>query len=124
MEIENGEEKKELAYFMALLGGAMLGEVDLVREMLDKGMNINGIIANTSFSKTIEKDPDSHPTVSQFDTPLLVAVKSTAHNKVIKLLLERGADAELRDENGKTALDIARERKLYDVVKILESHEI
>jgi ankyrin repeat protein len=117
------ERGKELAYFFALLGSTMLGEVETTKEMLDKGVNINGKFSDYEIEMEIEKDPDSHPQFSKLDTPLLVAVKSIAHNKIIKLLLERGADAEMKDENGKTALDIAKERKLFDVVKIFEDYK-
>jgi ankyrin repeat protein len=120
----NMKQEKDLAHFFALLGSVMLGEAELTKEMLDKGVNINGKVPDYQIEMEIEKDPDSHPHVSHFDTPLLVAVKTLAHNKIIKLLLERGADAEMKDENGKTALDIAKERKLFDVVKIFEDYKL
>ena len=115
------EKRKKLAAFFALLGSTMLGELEITKEMLDKGVNVNGRFID--FEEKMEKDSDTHPTISPLDTPLLVAIKSIAHNKIIKLLLERGADTEMKDENGKTALDIAKERKLSDVVKIFEDYK-
>jgi Ankyrin repeats (many copies) len=120
-KIMKEDNKKDLACFFALLGSTQLGEIERVKEMLDKGVNVNGRVPD--YGIEMEKDPDSHPTISELDTPLLVAVKSIAHNKIIKLLLEYGADAEMKDENGKTALDIAKERKLFDVVKIFEDYK-
>jgi ankyrin repeat protein len=52
----------------------------------------------------------------------LVAVKSSALPQIVQLLLERGADATVKDENGKTPLEIAQDRKLTDVVNLLEIH--
>ncbi len=115
------EKRRNLAYFFTLLGSTTIGEIDITKEMLDKGVNINGKLID--FDDILDKDPDVHPTISHFDTPLLVAVKSIAHSKIIKLLLERGADSDMKDENGKTALDIAKERKLFDVVKIFEDYK-
>lgn len=116
------DKRKKVASFFTFLGGVMLGDVEKVKEMLDRGENVNGKFIDFEFDGT--KDPDSHPMIAETDTPLLVAVKSIAHTKVIQLLLERGADVTARDENGKTALEIASERNLMDVVKILETCEI
>jgi Ankyrin repeat len=78
----------------------MLGKVELTKEMLDKGVNVNGRILDYKIAieveTEIEKDSDSHPQFSEMVTPLLVAVKALAYNKIIKLLLERGADTEMK----------------------------
>ena len=48
-------------------------------------------------------------------------------SKIVKVLLQRGANPDLRDEDGKTALDKARERTDEDhtqVAQILESPSV
>lgn len=112
--------KKRLSSFFTLLGGVMFGDVKKVEKMLDQGEDVNGRFIDLGFDS--EKKPDSDPVIAETDTPLLVAVKSSAQPKIIQLLLERGADVTVKDENGKTALEIAKERKLTDVVRILETH--
>ena len=57
-------------------------------------------------------------------TALLEAVilgnGGAGHTEVVRLLVEAGADRSIRDPNGKTALDIAREKQQAAVVRILE----
>lgn len=48
-------------------------------------------------------------------TPL-VAAAAAGHAAMVKLLLERGADPELRDGNGKTAADVATRGAFFDVL--------
>lgn len=112
--------KKRLSGFFMLLGGVMFGDVKKVEKMLDKGADVNGRIIDIDFD--YEKDPESSPTIADTDTPLLVAVKSSALPEIVQLLLERGADTTVRDEKGRTVLEIAKERKLIDVLAILETH--
>jgi ankyrin repeat protein len=40
----------------------------------------------------------------------------------VKLLLDLGADVSIKDENGETALDIAKKNKDKEVIKLLEEH--
>ena len=42
------------------------------------------------------------------------------HTEVVRLLVEAGANREIKDPAGKTALDIAREKKQAAIVRILE----
>jgi hypothetical protein len=112
--------KKRLSSFFMLIGGVMFGDVKKVEKMLDQGTDVNGRIIDIDFN--YEKDSESGSTITDTDTPLLVAVKSSALPKIVQLLLERGADVTVKDENGKIPLEIAKERKLTDVVNLLEIH--
>ncbi len=42
------------------------------------------------------------------------------HNEVVKLLLDRGARRDVSNPQGRTARDIAEERKHSAIVKLLE----
>ena len=50
------------------------------------------------------------------DRPPIVAAAAAGHTEVVKLLLERGADPELRDRNGETAADVAKKAAFVDVL--------
>ena len=39
---------------------------------------------------------------------------------IIKLLMRNGANPNLKDKNGSTSIDIAEDRKLFDVVSYLK----
>ena len=55
------------------------------------------------------------------DTPLMVAC-GNGHEAVARLLLERGADATLRDMDGHTALFTARAYERASIVALLKAH--
>jgi ankyrin repeat protein len=52
-------------------------------------------------------------------TPLMLAVESGSERSIV-LLVERGADPKVKNKEGKTALDLAREKRLGNVVEYLE----
>ena len=114
------ETKKKLGNFFTFLGGIAFGDIKKVEKMLDQGEDVNGRIIDIF---KLEIDHEDNPTIADTDTPLLIAVKSGALPEIVQLLLERGADVTVKDENGKTPLEIAKERKLIDVVSLLEIHE-
>ena len=53
------------------------------------------------------------------DTPLIIAA-SKGHEKAVKVLLANGADRELTNKFGDTALDIAEEGGKKDIIELLE----
>jgi ankyrin repeat protein len=53
------------------------------------------------------------------DTPLILAA-GREHEKVIKVLLANGADKELTNKFGDTALDIAEEKGHKEMIELLE----
>jgi len=66
-----------------------LGNVEKCKILLEAGCNIN---ERNAFGQT----------------PLIIAIKSELFNEdIIKLLLQNGADASIKDNEGKTALDYA-----------------
>ena len=55
------------------------------------------------------------------DGTLLMWAAAYGHEQTVRMLLERGADASLRDDRGKTALAIAREQNQAAVVDLLKA---
>ena len=53
------------------------------------------------------------------ETPLMSA-SYEGHAKVVGALLDAGADIKLKNDGGYTALDLARKRRKYEVVALLE----
>jgi len=99
----------------------MFGDVGKVEKMPDHGADVNGRVIDLDFN--YERDAESS-LITDTDTPLLVAVKSSALPQIVQLLLERGADTTVKDENGKIPIEIARERKLTEVIELLENHKV
>jgi ankyrin repeat protein len=52
----------------------------------------------------------------------LMSAASGGHTDIVRYLLSQGADPALKDENGKTALDYARQSGANDIVKLLEQY--
>ena len=100
---------KKLGDFFKLIGAVGFGDVDKVKEMLDKGVDVNSRFVDLNYEG--ENNLGNNSAITETDTPLLVAVKSTANPEIIKILLEYGADSSIRDENGNTAIEIIKNRK-------------
>jgi len=76
-----------------------LGKVDVTKVLLENGADPNVTLQSL--------------------TPLHVAAFA-GYPDIVELLLKHGADPSIRDSDGKTALDFARESNRKDVVKIIE----
>src|SRR6266542_2212430 len=77
------------------------GRTDVVRVLLARGVDPNRVYAN--------------------DLTALMWAAGYGRATTVKVLLEAGARADLRDNRGKTALDIAREQKHDEIVRLLET---
>ena len=85
----------------ALLRAAMIGELSVVKVLLDRGVDVNS--------------PDQ-----QGRTALMEAAFGN-HCDVVNLLIDRGADINATDRDGWTALMEASSKGFYDIVKVLMS---
>ena len=73
--------------------------------------------------KALKKYPDyiNIPYASNGNTPLHVAVWN-GHKDIVELLLAQPAiDTQLKNKNGKTALDLAQEKNLTEIVNLLQN---
>ncbi|RSN68323.1 ankyrin repeat domain-containing protein [Candidatus Korarchaeum cryptofilum] len=117
-----------------LLKAAARGDLEKVRELLDKCADVNArdefgctplrhaaTIGNIDIVKfLVERGADIDAKDKFGFTPLHCAT-SGGHLDIVKFLVERGADVNARDEDGRTSLDLARKYDRLDVVEFLEN---
>jgi ankyrin repeat protein len=105
-----------LKNLFALLGSIIMGEIEMIRQMLNKGVDVNARLQDFSL-KMLDLD-SSIAKISVSDTPLMVALKYRVDFEIIKILFENGADINLTDQNGKTSVQIASESRLANVLEL------
>ena len=130
----------------ALLCACSYGKADIVKAMMDRGINVNrkvetesplGTAASNGHADVVElllsdKKAEVDVREEQYNmTPLIMAAQKLVHNvmgmpepkggyaRTVKLLLEAGADVDAQDKNGCTALILASSRGYADIVKLL-----
>ena len=96
----------------ALIVAAQYGHLEAVRCLIAQGANVNLIQWTDTM---IFNRPD------QAESALHKAIKG-GHEAVVALLLEKGADVNLQDANGKTCLDLARELGKDSILRLLHEH--
>lgn len=112
------------------------GQEDVARVLLDAGAEVNGAKGETSplhwavweeqpnlklVKLLIERGADVNGQDRLFKESPLHSAARYGNVELTKLLLEAKADPKLKESLGKTPLDLAKERKHQDVVKLLES---
>jgi len=116
-----------------LMAAAHAGQTDIVRALLAKGADIAAVDRLKKNAMTYAAgqgrtevvvlllragvDPNA---VYAHDLTALMWSAGYGQTATAEALLAAGAKAELRDDRGKTALDIAREGNFVDTVKLLE----
>ena len=118
---------------MSLQEAAAVGDVDLVRSLIEKGVDIEG--REDSFFKTalhwaaisghkdivellLDKGADVDARTVGRETPLHYATQR-GHVEVVELLIAKGADINAKNNRGQTPLDIAIRQNREDIVKLL-----
>lgn len=91
--------------FLAIVNA---GYFEIVEFLVANGADINQAHQNQSSSD-----------MASYFTPLMVAAMN-GHEEVVKLLIENGAKPELKNSDGKTAMDLASENGHTSLMEILE----
>lgn len=136
--LQYGVEVKGINPMTALHYAAQEGHIEVVTALIDAGADVdmvdhNGHSALYYASEgghtavvAVLLDHGANPNAGLYgrlyegSTPLMVASKKD-HIDVVKLLVERGADVRMKDNTGRTALEIAK--GLTQVVEYLRSIE-
>lgn len=102
-----------------------LGRLETAEVLLDRGADVNHIPKGRG-PQVLQRSPSPRPQSRPSSpatkvkplrrTPLIVAA-AVGHAEMVRLLLERGADADLQDGEGRTAGDVAREEGFVDVLR-------
>ncbi|MCC6003801.1 MAG: ankyrin repeat domain-containing protein [Thermofilum sp.] len=95
---------------------ALQGRADVARLLLEHGADVN--VRTTGAIVFVE---DFTKSTYSGVTPLHLAAYG-GHAEIARLLLERGADPSIRDKDGRTPLDVARERGYEEVVRVIEEY--
>jgi ankyrin repeat protein len=72
----------------------------------------------------LERRPEVNCPNKNGSTPLLEAAgySDEGNSDIVQLLLDHGADVQVRDRDGKTASDVALELERHDIVRLLSQH--
>ena len=83
----------------------------------------NGTTGSVAWLLMQDPPPDVNVLSSFQYTPLMEAALSGIDSEgKVRLLLDHGADRDLKDRNGRTALDIARDKPKPAVIDMLENY--
>jgi len=120
--------------FPVMALAAAFGHLEVVRYLLDKGAEVNAVASNGSgYTALTGAVAGGHLEIARFlaehgahvnyryargYSPLLTAA-ANGHLEIVKMLVANRADLEARSDDGKTALDFARERKHEAVASYL-----
>jgi ankyrin repeat protein len=111
------------------------GDATQVSALLESGVDVNGrtqtgsyALNNAAVENHIEVirillDRGANPNVQniQGDTPLICATKYAGGKPAtVKMLVAAGSDLALKDDDGKTALDYAKEKDQQEAIALLE----
>jgi ankyrin repeat protein len=99
----------------ALQAAARAGRVDMIEYLLGKGADINEVIE--------DKWGYAHSKLDEKVGTALHQAAAYGKRDAVMLLLEKGADMTIKDEKGRTALQVVQEAEQKDTMDILAVHE-
>lgn len=113
---------------------ALYGDIKRIKYLINTGININSkdgrkrtpimYVAEDGSIEIIKyfikNGANINETDDNLETPLIIAIKNN-NVGAAKYLIESETDINITNIEGKKALDIAKENKLYDIVKLLEN---
>ncbi len=110
---------KDGAESTALLTAVQKGDKDVIQLLLEKGADVNTYSVELSYSVSgLNGNKEIKFYQGKGNTPLSLAIKARRAD-IVRLLLENGADKEVRYEHEMTALMLAAANKDLESVKVL-----
>lgn len=122
-----------LAGVTPLMGAAFSGNAEIVRKLLAAGGDISPVDRVRKNAATYAAGNGCRECLLELiragtkvnaalenELTLLMWAAAYGHESSVRLLLEQGADRQLIDRRGKTAMDMAREGNHMNVVSLLE----
>lgn len=99
--------------FTPFIVSCLYGDEKFVKFSIENGADVN-----SNFLIVIHDGKENEYNNYRGQTPLTAAI-SGGHIEIVKLLIENGADITLKNGNDKTPLQLAKELKKEDIIKIL-----
>jgi ankyrin repeat protein len=112
----------EAARFLLEIGANVLARLHDDSTLLHQAVLNNNVDPIKLILETIQKQGLTgavNAKDKEGSTPLMLAAKRGRY-KVAKLLLEQGADIDVKNDNDKTALDLATEKRHWKTVPLLK----
>jgi len=110
---------KGMLGFTPLMAATTHGHTEIVKILLDRGADVNAISGTTAFSWTAYDGSSSESGIYGGLTALMIAARD-GYADIVKLLLEKEADINIKDVNGKTVLQWAEKNNHSEIIKLLK----
>lgn len=94
----------------------MLGRLETAEVLLERGADINRRPKRSLGTSTQTCTDKCYTKHVHFGRPPLITAAAAGHVEMVRLLLERGADPGVADEQGRLASEIARAAGFMDVL--------
>jgi ankyrin repeat protein len=111
--------KDKMLGFTPLMTATRSGHTEIAKLLLDRGADVNVVSGAVAFSWTSFDGSRSESGVRGGWTALMIAAQY-GYVDIVKSLLERKADINLKDANGDTALKLAEKNNYNEIIKLLK----
>lgn len=111
--------KGKMLGFTPLMTATRHGHEEIVKILLDKGADVNAISGAVTFSWTSFDGSSSESGVRGGWTALIIAAQE-GNADIVKVLLQKGADVNIKDVNGDTALVWAEKNNYNEIAQLFK----